>query len=321
MLTTHHFLFTAVVVSPLEMDDHSGAALRGSLFDAVWGRFCTNKASPSCAACPLHSMCPVSALVAPLREENQYGQDIPRPYIILPPLESTRRYEAGETLIFGITLFGSIIQLLPYIVMSLPVLEENGIGRKLIENAGRRGRFRIQQIEAYHPITGERCSIYQQGKTLVQAPTLAVTAEAVKTKTAKLSTRRIELNFLTPTRITHHEKVVRHPPFRPLIQRLSERLTRLEAAYGEASEELSEEQPDLIKLAGDIICQRDETSWEEVQGYSRRQRNFTSTSGFLGKVTYAGELGPFRELLIWGELIHVGKNAVKGNGWYTIVET
>src|SRR5947209_18846573 len=122
-LTTHHFLFTAQVTSMLEVDDQSGAALRGNLFEAVWGRFCTNKVSPSCAACSLHAMCPVSALVAPLREENERGRDIPRPYIILPPLGQARRYQPGDTLIFGLTLFGSIVQLLPYIMLSLKTLE------------------------------------------------------------------------------------------------------------------------------------------------------------------------------------------------------
>lgn len=85
-LVSHHFLFTTEVVSPLELDEHSGSALRGSFFDAVWTRFCNNKAALTCAACPLHTMCPVSALVAPLREENERGRDIPRPYVILPPL-------------------------------------------------------------------------------------------------------------------------------------------------------------------------------------------------------------------------------------------
>ena len=41
-------------------------------------------------------------------------------------------------------------------------------------------------------------------------------------------------------------------------------------------------------------------------------------SGFLGCATFAGDLAPFLELLIWGELIHVGKSCVKGNGWYRI---
>ena len=40
--------------------------------------------------------------------------------------------------------------------------------------------------------------------------------------------------------------------------------------------------------------------------------------GLVGQDTLAGELAPLRELLVWGSLIHVGKNAVKGDGWYTI---
>ena len=85
-LVTHHLLFTAQVVTPLVLDEHSGSALRGNLFQAVWERFCTNKTATSCTDCPLHTTCAVSALVAPLREEHVRGRDIPRPYIILPPL-------------------------------------------------------------------------------------------------------------------------------------------------------------------------------------------------------------------------------------------
>src|SRR5437764_12187925 len=120
ILVTHHFLFTTEVITPLKLDEHSGAALRGNFFQAVWERFCNNKASPTCADCPLHAMCPVSTLVAPLREENGRGRDIPRPYIILPPVEGARCYAPGETLTFGLTLFGNIIELLPYIILSLP---------------------------------------------------------------------------------------------------------------------------------------------------------------------------------------------------------
>ena len=133
-LATHHFLFTAEVVTPLELDDHSGSALRGMLFDAVWKRFCTNKISPTCADCPLHTVCPVSAIVAPLREEHVRGRDIPRPYIILPPLGEARKYAPGDLLLFGLTLFGSIVELLPYIILSIGAVETYGLGLKCQQN-------------------------------------------------------------------------------------------------------------------------------------------------------------------------------------------
>ena len=52
--------------------------------------------------------------------------------------------------------------------------------------------------------------------------------------------------------------------------------------------------------------------------YSSRSRQRTPIGGLVGQVTLAGDLAPLRELLVWGSLIHVGKNAVKGDGWYRI---
>ena len=105
-LTTTHLTFTVQAVTPLQLDEFSGASLRGNFFNAVWRRFCTNKSSPSCAACPIHDSCPVSTLVAPLREESARGQDIPRPYVIIPPQEGERYYQVGEQFSFGMTLIG-----------------------------------------------------------------------------------------------------------------------------------------------------------------------------------------------------------------------
>jgi CRISPR-associated endoribonuclease Cas6 len=318
VLVTHHFLFTTEVVSPLELDEHSGAALRGNFFDAVWTRFCNNKAAPTCAACPLHSMCPVSALVAPLREENERGRDIPRPYVILPPLDA-QHYEPGEQLIFGITLFGSIVQFFPYIILATKSLESNGLGRKLNENQGQRGRFKIKQIESYNPVSAERQVIYKAGKPLVEAPTLSVTSMDVSIRAAALPAKRITINFLTPTRILFKEKLVHHAAFRPLVQRLLERLTALERAYGiEEALGLTGRWRELVELADQIECSDDSTRWEELQSYSRRLLHTTPIGGIQGEATFEGDLAPFHELLVWGELIHVGKNAVKGNGWYRI---
>src|SRR5215469_5760584 len=102
-LNTTHLWFSVRTITPLEIDAVSGSALRGSFFNAIWQCFCTNKDAPSCGVCPLHECCPVSACVAPLREENARGQDIPRPYVIVPPLEGAKRYQPGERFSFGMT--------------------------------------------------------------------------------------------------------------------------------------------------------------------------------------------------------------------------
>jgi hypothetical protein len=318
MLITHHFLFIAEVLTPLELDHHSGAALRGSLFNGVWYRFCNNKAATTCATCPLHNLCPVSALVAPLREENERGRDIPRPYIILPPLDA-RYYAPGERLVFGITLFGNIVKLFPYLIMALQSIEANGLGKKLEANKGKRGTFKILSIESYNPVITQRQVIYQTGKPVIDAPALTVTHNDILTRASSLSSRRLTLHFLTPTRLLHQEKLVHQPTFFPLIARLLERLTALEKAYSdEAAPTFTQQWQHLPELAASIQCIENATTWEDVQSYSHRTKRSTPIGGLQGKATYKGNLEPFREILAWGELIHVGKNTVKGNGWYRI---
>ena len=359
-LVSYHLLFHAEVVTPLELDDHSGSALRGNLYEAVWTRFCTNKASATCAACELHTLCPVSALVAPLREESARGRDTPRPYLILPPLGAARRYEPGSTFSFGLTLFGSIVELLPYIMLSIKTLEDAGLGKKVFGpqgQGGQRGRFVVTSVETYHPISGERQRLYEKGRPVAGRPALAVTPEDVRTKAASLPTDRLTLTLLTPMRLVDRERLVHRAEFRPLIQRLLERQLSLEDAYGreqsekiqiskarnqanettpnkdsnQAHETASNEGPEppekedrhtriqrLLEQADKIECVDDATSWDDLTSYSRRLKRSTPLGGLIGSATFAGDLTAFRELLVWGEIIHVGKSCVKGNGWYTI---
>ncbi len=106
-LHAYHLRVRATATGPLELHEHTGASLRGAFFGALWGRFCTNKQAPTCAACPLVQVCPVSTLVAPLRDEATRGRDVPRPYAIKPPVGHARTFGPGDGFEFGLTLFGS----------------------------------------------------------------------------------------------------------------------------------------------------------------------------------------------------------------------
>jgi len=317
-LTLHSFRFITEVVTQLELDEHSGSALRGSFFEAIWQRFCTNKSAPTCAACPLHSTCPVSTIVAPLREENTRGQDIPRPYILLPPLDGKRRYEQGDTHSFGLTLVGNIIQLLPYIMLSIDMLEEGGLGRRVQDQHGLRGRFIVKRVESCNLFSHAQQTLYEAGKPLVGTPTLAMTEMEVHERAATLSTERVTLHFLTPLRLRDRDRLIKRAEFGPLVHRLLERFDALDTTYGTGNSPFMQQRQQLVERAEQVRCIEDATHWEEVGSYSRRQQRITPISGLRGHATFSGDLTPFRELLTWGEVMHVGKSCVKGNGWYRI---
>ncbi len=332
-LTAYHLRLTLRATEPLELEAQPGSALRGLLFQGLWERFCVNKAAPECASCPLVQTCPVSALVAPLRDEHPRGRDIPRPFVIRPPLVAAAsaeglRLEPGQAVTFGLILLGSAGKLFPYVVMAAQVMERNGLGRALEANGRRRGRFRIEQIDAVHPFTGAEARLFARDATTVHAPEIAVTAADVMARARALPNDQLTLHFLTPTRLIAQGHLATHPDFQVLALRLAERLEQVELAYARPH---SQEQTDPSERSGPVWYQQikelaascqmlsDQTRWVDVKSYSSRQRRLTPIGGFIGRATVSAPRSLLlRELLVWGEVLHVGKNTVKGDGWYQV---
>ena len=239
--------------------------------------------------------------------------------MIVPPLQEARRYQPGEHFSFGMTLFGDIIQLLPYIMLSISQLEAEGLGHRLEENAGRRGRFQVERVEVYHPWNRLRQTIYEEGDPRVNAPAVSVDIEECLQRAAQLNQEQITLHFITPMRLVERGHLVQQASLVPLVQRLLVRYLALEHHYGTTDLPFTREDRDRVRQqAEDIVCSMDRTKWQELSSYSNRQKRSTPIGGLVGKATFSGNLAPLLPLLVVGELIHVGKDTVKGNGWYRI---
>lgn len=316
-LTTHHLAFTATALTPVALGEQSGSAVRGAVAGALWQRFCTNQAAPTCADCPLINICPVAALLAPLRDDEQQGGDQrPRPYVTRPPRDGARTYQPNERLQFGLALFGSAAALYPYVVMAAHELERGGLGVRLPQLGGRRGTLRLAEIAAVDPLTGERQPLYSAGNGQVKQPGLPIDAAAVRAHAATLPTDQLTLHFHTPLRLIDQEHLVKRIALRPLIQRLMRRLDDLSIAYGAGP--LGLDFRALLDVATGVQVVADRTRWVDVVSVSHRQGRRTPIGGLVGSATFRGDIGPLRELLVWGSLVHVGKNCVKGDGWYDI---
>ncbi len=316
-LVAHHLQVHATVTEQLELNEHAGAALRGAFFDALWGRFCVNKQAPTCADCPLVNACPVSSLVAPLRNEVPRGRDVPRPYAIRPPVEHARTLQLGNRFSFGLTLFGCRLDLFPYVAMALQLLAQSGIGRRTQENNWRRGRFTIDEIQAVNLLSGETKLVQAPGSNRVIVPDLPTTWTDAETYAATVPSDRVTLYFLTPLRLTDQKKLVKHSLLRPLVERLLERHDFLASEYG-GQAFARDERNNLIEQAATAEVLQDKTSWEDVSSYSRRQGKSTPIGGLMGTISFGGHLRPLLPLLAWGTVLQVGKDTTKGNGVYSI---
>jgi hypothetical protein len=335
--SAHRLRVAAEVQSTLELNEHQGSAIRGSLFHALRNRFCMNREAKECAACPLVASCPVATLVSTLRPGSGRGRDVPRPYTVQPPLPGSGhpverpngrlafRYHPGEKFKFGLTLYAQALQLFPYVVLAVGELEQSGIGRKTKQADSRwqRGTFQVSEIKAENPLTGERQPVLKAGDQLVQVPDVPIThaqvCEWVNERIAN-SESRITIRFLTPTRIIQRGHLLKpgHFSFQPFFQRLMERLEALSRHFSDTPLHFDDPKG-LIEAAGRVEVSDHRLVWEELRSYSTRRRAESPTSGLMGSVMLkADDWSPFWPWLVWGQFTHVGKDAVKGNGWYEV---
>jgi len=77
--TAHRLTFIAEARETIELNEHQGSAIRGTLFHALLERFCMNREAPECVACPL-----VAFLVSILNPESDRDRDVPRPFTVQP---------------------------------------------------------------------------------------------------------------------------------------------------------------------------------------------------------------------------------------------
>jgi len=322
--TAHRLMIHVEVVEPVLLNAHKGSAIRGALFHALRNRFCTMRNQVAgCADCPLWEACPVCTLVSTMDPQARLGRDAPRPFTIQPPLDVRKiRYEPGQSFSFGLTLYADALRLFPYVIMALRQFEEGGIGRRLPENGWRRGRLRIRQVVAENPLSGVAQPVLQEGANLVHMPQWPITHEQVMALAAmQPATGPLTLRLLTPTRITHRKRLLKpgEVAFRPFLGRLLDRLESLAAHFCDTPLEIDFRA--LVRAAEGVRTVDDHSQWVELRSYSTRQRRDTPIGGLAGQITFfADDWCPFMPWMVWGQFVHVGKDAVKGNGWYRIEE-
>ncbi len=271
----------------------------------------------------------------------------------LPP--EGQHFEPGQRFTFGITLLGQAVNLFPYLALAVPEMGRVGVGKVIplqpsstrggsgplphsaptqggrrtpLPASGRgprrgRGRFVLRRIEAVNPLTGEQQTLMGEGQGMIQMPQVAVTGELVEAEAQGLAEAlednggRLTITFFTPTRIVDQGELCHHPAFRPLFQRLFERVRQLCTDFGGGVPEV--EWDALQPWAEAVALVEDETRWWDVHGHSQRLGRPQPLGGFVGRAVYqADDWRPLLPWLLWGVCVHVGKNAVKGSGMLAV---
>jgi hypothetical protein len=282
-------------------ENNKGNILRGGFGNTFKKMVCVKDLEFQCKNCELLTDCPYPVIFEPAPPTDSQvlskNSDIPRPYIIKPPLTRKTNYTKDDTIRFSIILVNKVIKLLPYFITTFKELGNIGIGVN-------RGKYNLE-------------SISNNSNEIFKGGILQNSSEEFDISLPLGPVSYIKLDFLTETTIKSEGKILEKPDFSGIIKRLRDRIASLAVFFGEKWE------ADFIqigKLSESIKVLEDNTYWNEKSRYSKRSNVKHDMSGFIGDVSFEGDLTPFMELLKLGELIHVGKGSVFGNGWYKIAE-
>jgi hypothetical protein len=299
---------------PLVLPPYKGSTLRGG-FGSVFKETVCVVDHRDCVRCLLRSRCAFPYVFdTPVPDDATRMRKYPaapHPFVFLPPLEEKRLYRPGETLAFGLTLVGKGSEFLPYFIYAFERLgERRGLGKG-------RGRFAVESVTWLSP-KGEEVQIYSGAEKTLRNAFRPLTVQDFPSLHFALSPLHcLTLHFVTPTRLVFEEVLAPQPDFHILMRTLLRRVSNL--AYFHCGTELDLDFRGLIAAAEQIETVNSDVRWYDWERYSARQDARMKLGGFVGNVTYQGDLQPFLSLLRLGEVVHVGKGTSFGLGKYEIL--
>lgn len=292
---------------------NKGNVLRGAFGSSLRRLICAlpSRSEPlECVPCSLRESCPYCLIFSPIGlNPAKRLQTPPRGYVIKPPLEEETHYHGDHPLRFEMVLVGDRVRFLPYLIVALQELGRWGIGLN-------RGQFSLGGLEALRQRGFE--SIYDPVTHTVSNVDASIRGEEILMRAEDFEEDGVTIHFLTPTRIRYNptgerdkSEVVRVPEFHHLLRRLRDRVSALSSTY--CGKPLEIDFHGLAERARAVKTTRVSIRWIE-----RTRKSVHDQSGFVGKISYRGAIREFLPLLLLGEYLHVGEDAVFGHGWYQI---
>jgi CRISPR-associated endoribonuclease Cas6 len=301
------FLFGTTATEPLILPSYKGSTFRGGFGYAFRRIVCAVKAK-DCADCLLKEKCVYSYVFeTPPPSDTKIMRKYkaaPHPFVIEPPPEKRRGYKPGDEINFGLILIGRALDYLPYFIYTFDELGKTGIGKG-------KAKYHLQDVSC----NGN--SIYDsERKTLKTFETSYLSLTEIL-PLPRGDKEGLSLSFLTPTRILYNGILTLDLEFHIFIRNLLRRLSLL--YYFHCNGDTSEwDFKGIIEKAKEVKVREKSLRWYDWERYSGRQETRIKMGGFVGEITFEGDIEPFMPLIKAGEVLHVGKGTGFGLGQFKI---
>lgn len=298
------FEVTFRVEDPLRLPPYKGSVLRGA-FGATFKRLVCVMPHRNCDICLLRQQCVYAVdfetpVGTPGASKKAFA---PHPFVLEPPSEMRTAYAPDETLTFRLVLIGRAIHHLPYFIYTLDEMGKTGLGKG-------RARCRIEEVRRIGADGSSRPVYDGVSKQLVTGWPVVSGADLNGVR----EEASVTLDFVTPTRMRVENDLLIDLDFETLTRALLRRISLLSRHHCEGAVAL--DYRGLVDRSRHVRTERRDLRWYDWERYSARQRTTMKLGGFVGQITFKGEMGEFLPLLRAGEQLHVGKGTAFGLGKY-----
>lgn len=235
-------------------------------------------------------------------------RSLPKPFMLIPPLEEKTHYAAGDEMQCGLFLFGDAVR---HFMIAFAALESLGKDLGLGRNEG---RYRIESVEQ---LTLDGAATVLEGDTWFPEPYPVRASEVLSARHTEA--RRITLSMASRIRLKNDNLLVKEaPPFRIFFDRIIGRINSLAALYGSGMLMPPFEKRQMLRMSESVIMDRSRTTarWVEWARPPKDGKEEMSFGGLLGDIVYVGELAPFVPWVVLGQWTGVGGKTSFGLGKY-----
>ena len=144
-----------------------------------------------------------------------------------------------------------------------------------------------------------------------------ISFERVENICGEQSISKLKVSFTSPTHLVTRGRAPQEAPeFEHLIRAVLRRYSDLAALYGSGRPEM--DYRSIVDAAKAVKIAHSDIRFFRRKGFSSRKGEETPSEGLLGNITYEGDMSTFMPYLIFGQWLHVGKQATFGMGRYRL---
>ena len=282
--------------------------LRGAFGIAIKNLVCHNS-SKECDKCLLRSRCPYMLIFEGLAPENRQQMKlypyIPQPFVFRL-LDDT--YISGNTLRFGLRLFGEAVDLYPYVIVAVRNMLLRGLGRA-------RQKFELETVS-----DGEK-DIYSNDSTTITAPVkkfVNISELMGSSESDTDNTMQLHIKSLTPVHIRTDGRWNQKPSLADLGRAALRRIKIMSYFYSDANFGNNDDGDEFTKvLFSDIeqaeVLHSEYDVWSFAR-YSTRQKRRVPLSGVFLDIAINSPSGRIRKLFDIAGKLNLGKYTSFGMG-------